>query len=109
MGPGVFVGLGTRVSVGGGFVATDGGVFVGGATVAVSPLAGVPCGVTDGISPAPGVSVGARVGSGAWVGVATRVLWGSCNVEAGWGVAVGGWGVDVITTTVAAATGVVKR
>lgn len=61
-------------------------VGVDGVAVASAVPDTVAMGVTLGISPGASVLVGARVGMGAWVGVATSVLPGSASVTAGWGV-----------------------
>jgi hypothetical protein len=97
----VFVGEGISVSVGAGVVGMSVGVSA--ITVSLAP------GVIESISPTVGVLVGARVGSGAWVGVASKVLWGSSSVEGGGGwvgvpVRVGGRMMMVVT-----ASGLVRR
>jgi hypothetical protein len=122
VGVGSLVGL--RVRVGPGVLVGRRGVLlgasVGGTSVSVGcrgaivslVLGTTSSGVIEGIPSGVGVFVlvGARVGSGAWVGVATSVVPGSSIVDGGTSVGVG---VVIVGrrsgTTVVTTSGLVKR
>jgi hypothetical protein len=87
-----------------------GGVSLGDAVFVFAGVTdGVPSGVMDEASSTVGVLVGARVGTGAWVGVATSVLPGRAIVARGACVGVGGIVGRTTGTSVVTATGLEKR